>query len=127
MVAKLARHRLAQLPRLGQGERSRLELGHHAALTEGAQIATALAAALVVRRFARQLVERPALAQLGQQLLGPCLGLRVVAAGLKPADKIIVKGLVRPGMQVVPQMISMAPGDTATDDRAAADSQEARQ
>jgi len=60
--------------------------------------------------------------------IGPMIdGLRVVAAGLKPADKIIVKGLVRPGMQVVPQMISMAPGDTATDDRAAADSQEARQ
>ncbi|CAM5763040.1 efflux RND transporter periplasmic adaptor subunit [Bosea minatitlanensis] len=60
--------------------------------------------------------------------IGPMIdGLRVVAAGLKPADKIIVKGLVRPGMQVVPQMISMAPGDTATDDRAAANSQEARQ
>ena len=60
--------------------------------------------------------------------IGPMVdGLRVVSSGLSPADKIIVKGLVRPGMQVVPQMVSMAPGDTATDDRAAADSQEARQ
>ncbi|WP_216331377.1 efflux RND transporter periplasmic adaptor subunit [Rhizobium sp. X9] len=60
--------------------------------------------------------------------IGPMIdGLRVVAAGLKPADKIIVKGLVRPGMQVVPQMISMLPGDAENGDQAAAGSQEARQ
>ncbi|MFU0506357.1 efflux RND transporter periplasmic adaptor subunit [Pseudaminobacter sp. NGMCC 1.201702] len=60
--------------------------------------------------------------------IGPIVdGLRVVSAGLNPADKIIIKGLVRPGMQVVPQMISMLPGEAADGDRAAAQAQEARQ
>ncbi|OCP06352.1 MULTISPECIES: efflux RND transporter periplasmic adaptor subunit [unclassified Ensifer] len=58
--------------------------------------------------------------------LGPMIdGLRVVASGLKPGEKIIVKGLVRPGMEVDPQMISMLPGQSADGDQAAA-SQEAR-
>lgn len=40
--------------------------------------------------------------------LGPVVhGLRVVSAGLKTGETIIVKGLVRPGMQVSPQRISM--------------------
>lgn len=42
--------------------------------------------------------------------LGPLVdGLRVVRSGLKPGDTIIVNGLlrVRPGMQVMPQLIAM--------------------
>ena len=40
--------------------------------------------------------------------LGPMVdGLRVISAGLKTGETIIVKGLVRPGMQVSPQWISM--------------------
>ncbi len=59
--------------------------------------------------------------------LGPMIdGLRVVAAGLNPGEKIIVKGLVRPGMRVAPQMISMLPGQSADGDRSAAEAQEAR-
>ena len=59
--------------------------------------------------------------------LGPMIdGLRVVSAGLNPGEKIIVKGLVRPGMRVVPQMISMLPGQSTDGDRAAAETQETR-
>lgn len=59
--------------------------------------------------------------------LGPMVdGLRVVAAGLNPDERIIVKGLVRPGMRVAPQMISMLPGQSADGDRSAAEAQEAR-
>lgn len=59
--------------------------------------------------------------------LGPMIdGLRVVTGGIKPGEKIIIKGLVRPGMQVDPQMISMLPGQAADGDRAAAEAQEAR-
>lgn len=59
--------------------------------------------------------------------LGPMIdGLRVVASGLKPGEKVIVKGLVRPGMEVDPQAISMAPEQAAEGDVAAAASQEAR-
>lgn len=59
---------------------------------------------------------------------GPMIaGLRVVSAGLDPAERIIVKGLVRPGMQVVPQMVSMLPGQSADDKRAETASQEAGQ
>ena len=54
-------------------------------------------------------------------------GLRVVSAGLDPAERIIVKGLVRPGMQVVPQMVSMLPGQSADDKRAETALQEAGQ
>jgi len=53
-------------------------------------------------------------------------GLRVVSSGLKPGDKIIVKGLVRPGMEVDPQAVSMVSGEAAEGDVAAAASQEAR-
>lgn len=59
--------------------------------------------------------------------LGPMIdGLRVVSTGLKPREKIIIKGLVRPGMQVDPQMISMLPSNAVSRDRAAAETQEAR-
>ncbi|WP_104666391.1 efflux RND transporter periplasmic adaptor subunit [Ensifer adhaerens] len=59
--------------------------------------------------------------------LGPMIdGLRVVASGLKPGEKVIVKGLVRPGMEVDPQAVSMAPEQAAEGDVAAAASQEAR-
>lgn len=58
--------------------------------------------------------------------LGPMVdGLRVISSGLKAGEKIIIKGLVRPGMQVDPQMVSMLPGQSADGDQAAA-SQEAR-
>ena len=30
-------------------------------------------------------------------------GLRVVEQGLQPGERIVVKGLVRPGMQITPQ------------------------
>ena len=36
--------------------------------------------------------------------LGPVVdGLRVIEHGLQPGERIVVKGLVRPGMQVTPQ------------------------
>ena len=50
----------------------------------------------------------------------------VHTAGLNPEEKIIVKGLVRPGMQVAPQMISMLPGQSSDGGLAAAEAQEAR-
>ena len=35
--------------------------------------------------------------------LGPVVdGLRVIEQGLQPGERIVVKGLVRPGMQVTP-------------------------
>lgn len=38
--------------------------------------------------------------------LGPRVdGMRIVRSGLKPSDRVIVKGLVRPGMQVTPKML----------------------
>lgn len=59
--------------------------------------------------------------------LGPMIdGLRVVTGGIKPGEKIIIKGLVRPGMQVDPQMVSMDPIKTADGDRALAEAQDAR-
>ncbi|WP_266065278.1 efflux RND transporter periplasmic adaptor subunit [Brucella intermedia] len=59
--------------------------------------------------------------------LGPMIdGLRVVSSGLKSGEKIIIKGLVRPGMQVDPQTVSMLSGQSVDGDRAAATSQEAR-
>lgn len=46
--------------------------------------------------------------------LGPIVdGLRVVNSGLKQGDSIIIKGLVRPGMQVAPKKISMLPQDNS--------------
>lgn len=57
--------------------------------------------------------------------LGPMIdGLRVVSAGLNPGEKIILKGLVRPGMRVVPQMAPMLP-DQPQGDQATAGTQEA--
>lgn len=66
-------------------------------------------------------------AEYRQVKLGPMIdGLRVVAAGLNPGDKIIVKGLVRPGMRVEPQMISMLPSQSVGENRSASEKQEAR-
>lgn len=46
--------------------------------------------------------------------LGPVVdGLRVVRSGLRPADNIILKGLVRPGMQVRPRRVPMIQGAAA--------------
>jgi gold/copper resistance efflux system membrane fusion protein len=40
--------------------------------------------------------------------LGPVVdGLRVIEQGLQPGERIVVKGLVRPGMQVTPQSAAM--------------------
>lgn len=59
--------------------------------------------------------------------MGPIIdGLRVVSAGLNPGDKIIVKGLVRPGMRVAPQMISMQPDQSAIGQLSAVETQEVR-
>jgi len=53
-------------------------------------------------------------------------GLRVVASGLNPGDTIIIKGLVRPGMQVTPNRIAMAPDQRSVDGAVDGDTQEAR-
>ncbi len=53
-------------------------------------------------------------------------GLRVVASGLNPGDTIIIKGLVRPGMQVTPNRIVMAPDQRSVDGVADGNTQEAR-
>ncbi|MBR7654430.1 efflux RND transporter periplasmic adaptor subunit [Brucella oryzae] len=59
--------------------------------------------------------------------LGPMIdGLRVVSAGLKSSEKIIIKGLVRPGMEVKPQIVPMLSGQQGEADRAAANVREAR-
>ncbi|EKT4543552.1 efflux transporter periplasmic adaptor subunit, partial [Pseudomonas putida] len=40
--------------------------------------------------------------------LGPVVdGLRVINGGLQAGEKIIIKGLVRPGMAVTPRMVPM--------------------
>ncbi|ATQ41690.1 efflux RND transporter periplasmic adaptor subunit [Caulobacter mirabilis] len=40
--------------------------------------------------------------------LGPVVGgLRIVEQGLRPGERIVVKGLVRPGMQVTPQPVAI--------------------
>lgn len=56
--------------------------------------------------------------------LGPVVdGLRVVKSGLSAGDKVIVKGLVRPGMQVKPKMVPAGTGGSeapAVDANAAA-------
>lgn len=53
-------------------------------------------------------------------------GLRVVASGLNAGDTIIIKGLVRPGMQVSPNRIAMAPDQRSVDGVAKGNTQEAR-
>lgn len=59
--------------------------------------------------------------------LGPVIdGLRVVSQGLKAGDKIIIKGLARPGMQVDPQMTPMISDHQGDIDQTATDAQEAR-
>lgn len=46
--------------------------------------------------------------------LGPVVdGLRVVKSGLRPGDSIIIKGLVRPGMQVTPRRGPMVQGEAS--------------
>jgi gold/copper resistance efflux system membrane fusion protein len=37
-------------------------------------------------------------------------GLRIVQAGLQAGDRVVMGGMVRPGMQVRPRLISI-PGD----------------
>lgn len=47
-------------------------------------------------------------AQYRPIVLGPMVdGLRVISDGLKAGEKIIIKGLVRPGMAVTPDIVSM--------------------
>ena len=47
--------------------------------------------------------------------LGPVIdGLRAVKAGLKPGEAIIIKGLVRPGMEVAPRRVAMDSGEPVT-------------
>lgn len=53
-------------------------------------------------------------------------GLRVVASGLNPGDTIIIKGLVRPGMQVTPNRIAMSPDQRSVNGVANGNTQEAR-
>ncbi|HWD12663.1 efflux RND transporter periplasmic adaptor subunit [Pseudochrobactrum sp. sp1633] len=53
-------------------------------------------------------------------------GLRVISSGLQAGEKIIVKGLVGPGMQVTPQMISMVPERVSDSAQAEASQQEVR-
>lgn len=53
-------------------------------------------------------------------------GLRVVASGLTPGETIIIKGLVRPGMEVTPNRIAQAPGQRSGDGVASGKTQEAR-
>lgn len=48
--------------------------------------------------------------------LGPVVdGLRIVAKGLQAGEKIIIKGLVRPGMAVTPSMVSMQSLESSLD------------
>ena len=55
--------------------------------------------------------------------LGPVIdGLRVIEKGLKPNERIVVKGLVRPGMQVSPQVTTID-GKTITPQKAVGASQ----
>lgn len=59
--------------------------------------------------------------------LGPMReGLRVVASGLNPGETIVIKGLVRPGMQVTPNRIAMAPDERSVEASADGGTQEAR-
>jgi gold/copper resistance efflux system membrane fusion protein len=60
------------------------------------------------------------------ELGGMIEGLRVVASGLNPGDTIIIKGLVRPGMQVTPNRIAMAPEQGSINGLADGNAQEAR-
>lgn len=53
-------------------------------------------------------------------------GLRVVSSGLTPGDTIILKGLVRPGMQVTPNRIAMALDQPTAGGGANGTTQEAR-
>ena len=47
--------------------------------------------------------------------LGPMVdGLRVIEQGLQPGERIVVKGLVRPGMQVTPQLVALDGATGAT-------------
>ena len=49
------------------------------------------------------------------QLGAPAQGLRIVTAGLKPGERIVVNGLqrVRPGTLLAPQLVPMSPGPEA--------------
>lgn len=54
-------------------------------------------------------------------------GLRVVKTGLQPGETVIIKGLVRPGMQVTPNRIEMAPDQRPASNPADGEAREARQ
>ena len=53
-------------------------------------------------------------------------GLRIVDSGLKLGETIIIKGLVRPGMQVTPNRVSMAPAQQSASSLDDGDAREAR-
>lgn len=58
--------------------------------------------------------------------LGPMIdGMRVISAGLKSGEKIIIKGLVRPGMEVDPQIVPMLSNQQGEAAQAAANVREA--
>ena len=40
-------------------------------------------------------------------------GLRVISEGLQAGEKIILKGLVRPGMAITPRMVAMGQAEPA--------------
>jgi len=38
-------------------------------------------------------------------------GLRVIKSGLQAGEKVIIKGLVRPGMSIAPRLVPMHPAE----------------
>jgi len=61
------------------------------------------------------LVDKDNLAQYRAVELGRMAdGLRIIDAGLQAGDKIVIKGLVRPGMRVTPDLVPMQPAAVAT-------------
>jgi gold/copper resistance efflux system membrane fusion protein len=38
-------------------------------------------------------------------------GLRVIKSGLQAGEKVIIKGLVRPGMSIAPRLVPMQAGN----------------
>jgi len=61
------------------------------------------------------LVDKDNLAQYRAVELGRMAdGLRIINAGLQAGDKIVIKGLVRPGMRVTPDLVPMQPAAVAT-------------
>lgn len=59
-------------------------------------------------------VDQDQRAQYRPVQLGPMAqGLRVIAEGLQAGEKIILKGLVRPGMAITPRMVAMGQAEPA--------------